>query len=138
MAIKSIIAGLTQPIADIIGKAVKDKDLGAKLNAEIFQAILSVEVDYAQQVASVIKAEANSESWLASNWRPLTMLSFVVFLGSYWFGFAPEYMQNNPELMDSLFDLLKIGIGGYIVGRSVEKTAKTLTDGGGIKSVLGN
>jgi len=31
---------------------------------------------------------------------------------------------DNPDMMNNLFDLLKIGIGGYVVGRSVEKAAE--------------
>ena len=136
--IKSIVSGLAEPIANIVGKAVKDKDASARLNAEILQTILNVESDYTKEVASVIKAEANSQSWLARNWRPMMMLFFGGLLGSFWFGFAPEYVQERPELTEELFSLLKLGIGGYIVGRSVEKTAKTLSDNGGIKNVLGN
>jgi len=37
---------------------------------------------------------------------------------------APDYLVNNSELVTELFALLKIGIGGYVVGRSAEKIAK--------------
>ena len=138
MPLKSIASGLVTPIASIIEKAVKDKDLSAQINADIFKEIITVEGNYTQEVASVIRAEANSQSWLARNWRPLMMVWFGVLLGTYWFGYAPEYLRARPELMTELFSLLKIGIGGYIVGRSGEKIAKTLSDNGGVKKVLGN
>ena len=32
-------------------------------------------------------------------------------------------MQDRPELTDALFELIKIGLGGYVVGRSAEKIA---------------
>lgn len=50
------------------------------------------------------------------------MLSFLGLLFLYWFGVQPENMPESVLL--AVFDLLKIGIGGYIVGRSVEKGIK--------------
>jgi hypothetical protein len=32
-----------------------------------------------------------------------------------------------PELENEFWELLKIGIGGYVVGRSAEKIAKSVT-----------
>jgi hypothetical protein len=46
-------------------------------------------------------------------------------IGLYFFGFAPEYLVENPEIVKELFNLLQIGIGGYIVGRSGEKIASS-------------
>jgi len=136
--LKSIAQGLTKPISDIIEKAVKDKDLSAEINRDIMLEIISAEKDYTAEVASIIRAEANSQSWLARNWRPLMMVWFGILLGLYFFGFAPDYLLENPPVMDELFALLKLGIGGYIIGRSGEKIVTTLSQNGGIKQALGN
>ena len=72
--------------------------------------------------------EAKSESYLARNWRPIMMLSFVAIivnnhmLAPYLqlFG-APYIIMEIPE---NMWDLLKLGISGYIVGRSAEKGIK--------------
>ena len=111
----------------ILDKFVADKDLKETLKADLAMAAMNGElkevISIIEAQASIIMAEA-SGTWLQSSWRPLTMIWFSVLLGMYWFGFAPDYLVENPSTVDQLFDLLKIGIGGYIVGRSGEKMMK--------------
>ena len=64
-----------------------------------------------------INNEAKSEHWLTATWRPITMLSFVAAILSYWFGIA----EVPVEAVDGMFLLVQIGVGGYTVGRSAEK-----------------
>lgn len=113
---------LLKGIFSVVDQAVEDKDLALQIKAKITekqQDIISQELTGA---IDIIKAEASSGSWLAANWRPLTMMIFVGMVVSWWFGFTPE--RATPELMEDLFDLIKIGLGGYVVGRSAEKAAK--------------
>lgn len=77
--------------------------------------------------ASIIRAEAGSESWLTRSWRPITMLAFVGLLFLRWFGFTPDNL-SEAEVM-SVFDIVKIGIGGYVVSRGVEKSVSTWKNG---------
>jgi len=72
-----------------------------------------------QAAAEVVKAEAQSSHWLAANWRPITMLVFVGLVVARWLGYSAEGM-TEAEYM-SVYDLIKIGLGGYVVGRSAEK-----------------
>jgi hypothetical protein len=76
----------------------------------------------------VVQAEAQGESWLQRNWRPMTMIWFGVLIGGHWFGFTPQNLSENEIL--KLFDLMELGLGGYVIGRSVEKVVKTLTGTG--------
>jgi len=70
----------------------------------------------------IIVAEAQSGSWLAQNWRPITMLTFVALIVAHWLGFTP---QNMPEAqVMALLEIVKVGLGGYVLGRSGEKIAK--------------
>lgn len=69
--------------------------------------------------SNIIIAEAKGESWLQRNWRPFMMLTFMFLLVSYWFGYSPPNMTQ--ETLNNVFALLKLGIGGYIGGRSLEK-----------------
>lgn len=69
--------------------------------------------------ADVVKAEAQSEHWLTANWRPITMLIFVGLVVARWFGYSAPGITEAEYL--SLYDLIKIGLGGYVVGRSAEK-----------------
>lgn len=90
-----------------------------KLQQEITNRVIEYETKLMDNQAKVILAEAQGESWLQRNWRPMMMIWFAVLLGMYWFGFTPENLSQTT--IDHMFTLLQIGIGGYIVGRSGEK-----------------
>ena len=79
-----------------------------------------------QAAADVVKAEAASGHWLAANWRPLTMLTFVGLVVARWMGWTAPGMTESEYL--SIYDLIKIGIGGYVVGRSAEKIVPAITE----------
>jgi len=71
--------------------------------------------------AEIVKAEAASEHWLAANWRPLLMLTFGGLIVARWFGFAAPNLSEAEYL--KLWSIVELGIGGYVIGRSVEKVA---------------
>ena len=125
--IGQIFQQLIGPVFGVIDQAVEDKDEAARIKAQIQTTVLENEATLTRSLRDIVVAEAQGESWLQRNWRPLVMVFFAIILGSYWFGFAPEYVRSTPELTDRLFDLLSIGIGGYIVGRSAEKITESYT-----------
>ncbi|MBD3754235.1 MAG: hypothetical protein IE937_01170, partial [Gammaproteobacteria bacterium] len=120
-AIASILSAIAPKLFDIVDKTVEDKDAALKIKAEISSQILNNSSDLAKAASGVVIAEAKGESWLQRNWRPMLMVWFAILIGAYWFGFVPPNLDQN--IIASLFDLVKIGVGGYVVGRSVEKTA---------------
>jgi hypothetical protein len=67
----------------------------------------------------IIVAEAKGESWLQRNWRPLLMLWFAGLVGAHWLGYTAPNLSEQTIL--SLLGIVKIGVGGYIIGRSGEK-----------------
>ncbi len=71
--------------------------------------------------ASIITAEAQGESWLQRNWRPLLMLNFAALITARWLGYGAPNL--TPDLELKLLDIVQIGVGGYVIGRSVEKVA---------------
>lgn len=87
-----------------------------------------IESSLIEQRASVVTAEAQSESWLARNWRPLTMLWFVFLIGLHWLGFTPDNLNDGH--VESVLKIIQYGLTGYVAGRSVEKTAKIVTGAG--------
>lgn len=98
----------------------------AKIENDTTLKVIDYEGKLLEAQSSIIMAETQSESWLVKNWRPLTMLSFVSIVIMYWFGYQPENMSQAT--IDNVFQLIKIGLGGYVIGRSGEKIAKTLRD----------
>ena len=71
--------------------------------------------------AQVIMAEANGQSLLQRNWRPLVMLWFAVLISLSFFGYRPEGITE--AMFVELMALLKIGLGGYVIGQSAEIVA---------------
>lgn len=75
-------------------------------------------------IAAVVQAEVNSGYWLSAVWRPLLMTVLAGIMIAYVFGFTtPNMMAEIPEssMLGSLFELLKIGVMGYMPLRTVEK-----------------
>lgn len=76
--------------------------------------------------AEIVKTEAASSHWLAANWRPLTMLTFAGLIVARWFGWAAPNLSEAEYL--KLWSIVEFGLGGYVVGRSVEKIAPSVAD----------
>lgn len=125
--IGGIIGAIAGPIIDIIDKAVPDADLARKLKHDIQFQMLTNGHQIEKAAAEIVLAEAKSEHWITANWRPVLMLAITAILVNN-FLLAP-YLQwafgtsVHLELPDPLWDLLMIGVGGYVVGRSAEKVA---------------
>ena len=79
--------------------------------------------------ANVIVAEAQGGG-LKSVWRPITMLTFVAIIANNYilYPYISLFWSAAPvlEVPPDMWGLLKIGLGGYVVGRSGEQIAKTL------------
>lgn len=118
-----LFSKLIEPVAGIVGKFVKDKDLAQQLTAQLNSEIISLTAQEMEAQKAIVLAEAQG-GWLQRNWRPLMMVFFAALVGAHWFGFTPENLSE--EAVADLYDLVQIGIGGYVVGRSVEKVAPHL------------
>jgi hypothetical protein len=101
----------------------------AKLN-EIANAftlqLAGLDTQFAVEQAKVVMSEATSESWLARNWRPILMLTFTYII-AHNFVIAPIFGLGSLTVPEQMWELLKIGMGGYIFGRSAEKIVPQVT-----------
>lgn len=136
-----LLAGLIGPVMGlfdkVIDKTVTDKDLKVQLKADAMAQLVSKDneefMTHLKQAGSIIRAEANSQSFLARNWRPMLMCLFGLIVANNYIVFpyvnlfAPQHAILLPIPPD-LWGLLKIGVGGYVVGRSVEKTVSVYKD----------
>jgi len=127
---QAIIGPVINTIGGIIDQSVEDKDQANQLKANITTQLLSNKNKELEAAKSIIVAEAKGESWLQRNWRPVLMLSIVAIVVNNYLLFP--YMQIfNPDvairldLPAELFNLMTVGVGGYVVGRSGEKIAKS-------------
>ena len=104
------------------GKAILDKvwpDAGEMERSKV-QMALAI---YAGQ-AEIVKAEAQSEHWLAACWRPILMLTFGGLIVARWLGWSAPNITEAEVL--KLWSIVELGLGGYVIGRSVEKIAPTI------------
>ena len=67
--------------------------------------------EHLQVQSGVLRSEAQG-NWLQRSWRPVIMLAFTVVILVGMFTDLPM-----PEDTSRFWDLLEIGLGGYIVGR---------------------
>ena len=126
------LLGALGPIAKIalgvVDKSVKDKDLAEKLKSQITSQMLDNDSKELQSAASIIQAEASSKHWLTATWRPALMwiCILVIFNNYILMPFANLIFGTSLDLQipDPMWNLLTIGVGGYIAGRSGEKIAQ--------------
>lgn len=121
----TILGKLIEPVMDVVGKTVRDKDLVATLRHDISKIILEDGAKQLQTQADIIIAEAQGGSWLQRSWRPITMLFFVGLIGAHWLGFTAENLSEAEVL--ALLAIVQVGLGGYIFCRSAEKVADKLS-----------
>lgn len=118
-----IISTLFKPATDLIDDLTLSKEEKAELDARILETRVNTALkfmEYEQQLleskTSIVVAEAQGGSWLQRSWRPITMLTFLALVVGDSFGLLAT------ELAPEAWTLLQIGLGGYVVGRSVEKS----------------
>ena len=119
----SILQPLLGGLFGVIDKAVTDKDLAQKIKFDLQAQAMAGKMKELDTAAAVIVAEAKGGSWLQRSWRPLTMLTFTGLIVAKWLGFTAAGI--TPELEIELLSIIKVGLGGYVVGRSGEKIVKS-------------
>lgn len=135
--LSKLLGGTAEKIIGAVGSAVDalhtstDEKNQFKLKmAEIVSKSLSEAEETARQELkskeAIITAEAKGDSWLQRNWRPLTMIWFSVLVGAYWFGYTP--VNLSADITMKLFDIIQLGLGGYVIGRSAEKIAPSIAE----------
>ena len=121
-----VIGDIIKEIGSTVKKAIPDKDQADRLVTDITGVFIKFQSDLVKQQGETIRAEVHSKSWLARNWRPITMLTFLALVAAHWLGYTAENVTENEVL--SMMNLIKIGLGGYVVGRSAEKIAPAVID----------
>ena len=121
-----ILQVLNGPVGNTIDKYFDNaKDKEAFKNAVQLE-VLKNEKQIQDMAGSIILAEAKSESWITSSWRPLLML-IIVFIVAWNYALIPVLAAFGfdiavLDLPPQLWTLLTVGVGGYTVGRSAEKS----------------
>lgn len=112
-------------IGNVVDKIATSQD--EKLNAK--NKLSKIVTDKLTELASfqrdVLIAEMKG-TWLQRSWRPIVMLAFAAIVVYSKF-IAPAFSLPNAELETDFWGLLEIGLGGYVIGRTVEKVTDRVT-----------
>jgi holin (3TMs family) len=119
----AFLGPLVSGIFGVIDKAVEDKDQAARIKAKLQEMVLTGQMKEIEAAAQVIVAEAKSDSWIARSWRPILMLLFGLIIANNYL-VVPLFGTPVADIPPDMWDLLKLGVGGYVLGRSVEKGVK--------------
>lgn len=127
LGINTLIAGVSKIIGKFkhspAEKAESLLELG-KLQHELVSDALNFEIVQVTQQAQVIMAEAKN-GWLSRSWRPILMFVFMAIIINNFliWPYSQELgiVAKQLEFPVWMQDLLKLGVGGYIGGRTVEK-----------------
>ena len=112
-------------VVSAVGEVVDRLTLPAREKKQLETDLMRVFVEWEQRVMearSAVLVEEARGTWLQRSWRPMVMLTFavIVVVGTF---------VSLPILDDTsrFWDLLEIGLGGYVMGRSGEKIVQAFT-----------
>ena len=121
------IAEVTNAVGGVVDKFVTNDEERLQAKKELTEVVTKFTTDITAAQADVLKVEL-SGNWMQRSWRPVLMLAFG-FIILYQYFISQVFNLPLVDLPERFFDLLEIGLGGYVIGRSVEKV---------IDSVAGN
>ena len=113
-------------IGSIIDKILPDPKAAGEAKLKLLELEQAGQLTEITAKAGIIQAEASSEHWLAATWRPLLMLTFGGLIVARWLGWSAPNISEAEVL--KLWDIVELGLGGYVIGRSVEKIVPSLKD----------
>jgi len=113
-------------LGQVLDRVIPDKTAAAEAKLKLLELEQRGQFHDLDVRASIVGAEAKSEHWLAACWRPVLMLTFGALIVARWLGFAAPGLSEVEVL--KLWDIVEVGIGGYVVGRTVEKVIPGVTE----------
>jgi len=114
--------GVISEITKVIDELFTSDEERMHAKNEILKVLKEQQLELQRLQTEIIVAEANG-NWLQRSWRPMLMLAFG-FIVIYVKFIAPLFILPIPPLENEFWNLLQIGIGGYVIGRTGEKMIK--------------
>ena len=114
------VTNLVSAVGNIVNRLTLPGREKKQLETDILRLLIAVEEKTISEQAAAIREEARG-NWLQRSWRPIVMLVFTVIV------LAGTFL-NLQILSDTsrFWDLLEIGLGGYIIGRGGEQLVSSL------------
>ena len=114
------VTNLVSAVGEIVERLTLPGREKKQLETDILQLLIAVEEKTITEQAAAIREEARG-NWLQRSWRPIVMLVFTLII------LAGTFL-TLPILADTsrFWDLLEIGLCGYIIGRGSEQLVSSL------------
>jgi len=133
-----LVGDLVKGLFGLVDKAVEDKDEANKLKADLETVMEKSDLSKfrtdMEARAGIVLGEIQGKSWLQRNWRPILMLAIVAIVVNNYILFPYMSLFTDKavilDLPEKLWNLMMIGVGGYIAGRSGEKIVSNWKQGG--------
>lgn len=120
-----MLAALLPSLLALVGKLIPDPAAAAAAQSRLIELHASGELAELAGAVQIMLAEA-AGNWLQRSWRPIMMLTFGGLIVARWLGYSAPNLSEAECL--KLWDIVQLGIGGYVVGRSMEKIAPSIAD----------
>ena len=115
------VKGLVGAVGEVVDRLTLPVREKRQLEADLLRVLAEWERARVEAQSAVLVEEAKG-SWLQRSWRPLVMLVFAVIVLVGTFTSLPILEETSR-----FWDLLEIGLGGYVVGRGGEKIAGAIS-----------
>jgi len=129
----ALLTVLAPILGDVLKRVIPDSDKANDIEKEVKLALLEHTDSLEAMRGKIVLEEAKSANWLTAAWRPILMMVVILIIACNYLIFPivrifyPEMI--SLELPQELWQLLTIGVGGYVVGRSGEKMIDTWKGG---------
>ena len=124
-AIAEIIGNIISEVGTTADKFITTGDEKSQFKQQLSDIVLKYSTQLANIQADVLKGEV-AGNWLQRSWRPIIMLAFG-FIIFYRYFLSQVFGLPAIEMPNDFWSLLEIGMGGYVIGRSVEKISDRVT-----------
>lgn len=104
---------------------------------DVLKSVNDVDGQAAAAQAQVLSTVLSQGSFLEKNWRPMFMLILMIIVVAFFFGYTPPHINDvMSPTMREIWDLLKIGLCGYMPLRTLEKIVQQINIGSILKTLV--
>lgn len=123
-ALLGVVGEIGKQVASSLFPSAEQKSEREQAERAFQAAVLERSAQIERAAADIVIAEAQGQGWLQRSWRPLVMLTFGALIVARWLGWSAPNLSEAEAL--KLWDIVELGLGGYVIGRSAEKVLPKL------------
>lgn len=104
---------------------------------EVLKSVNDVDGQQVTASAQALSAILTQGSFLEKNWRPIFMFELMIIVSAFFFGYSPPHLNDpmSPTMLQ-IWELLKIGLMGYLPLRTIEKVMQSINIASILKELI--